>query len=359
MVSAKHISYTPGELRILDQTKLPAAVEFLTLRTWPDVAGAIAQLRVRGAPAIGIAAAYGIAIEAHNLAGQQLSNAAFFEGLERAGQSLSAARPTAVNLGWAVKRMLAAAQPPVLAGAAQGTIAASLDTEARAIHEEDIAACRRIGDHGAALFPGPVRVLTHCNTGDLATGGYGTALGIVRSLWKAGKLQHVYVDETRPVLQGARLTVWELQQDQIPYTLIADSMAAHFMQRKTIDAVVVGADRIASNGDTANKIGTYGLAVLAKAHGIPFVVAAPRSTFDPSLTSGAAIVIEERNPDELRTFGAARSAPPDATVANPAFDVTPAEYIGAIVTETGTLKPPFETSIAQMISGPTYAETAP
>jgi methylthioribose-1-phosphate isomerase len=353
-----HISYQPSVLRLLDQTQLPAAPVFVELHSWAEVAAAIRRLLVRGAPAIGITAAYGLALEGHILAGRRLDDAAFIEGLRRAGEGLTKARPTAVNLGWAVTRMLDVAQAQISSGAAHGVVAAALDAQARAIHEEDIAACHRIGDHGAALFDKAVRIVTHCNTGDLATGGYGTALGVVRSLWRDGRLAHVYVDETRPVLQGARLTAWELQRDAIPYTLIADGMAAHFMQRGAIDAVVVGADRIARNGDTANKIGTYGLAVLARAHGLPFIVAAPRSTFDPALETGSGIVIEERDAAEMTTFAGARSAPAGAAVANPAFDVTPAEYITAIVTESGSLKPPLTAAIAALLDGASYAKAA-
>jgi len=355
-LTQSHISYDAGTLRLLDQTQLPQRVVFVTLNTSPEVAQAIAQLRVRGAPAIGITAAYGMAIEARNLIAAGISGPQFLERLNAAAATLIASRPTAVNLAWSVQRMLGVAASQVNAGAPAPTIIASLDSLARMIHDDDVAACHRIGDEGATLFTGRVRILTHCNTGDLATGGYGTALGVIRSLWKAEKLEHVYVDETRPVLQGARLTAWELRQDGIPYTLIADNMAAHFMQRKMIDAIIVGADRIARNGDTANKIGTYGLAVLAKAHGLPFLVAAPLSTFDPSVANGAGIVIEERNPDEMTTFAGVPSAPADATVANPAFDVTPAEYVSAFVTECGAIHPPFESSIAKILSAGTFAQ---
>jgi len=358
-LSQSHISYDAGTLRLLDQTQLPARVVFVTLNTAPEVAEAIAQLRVRGAPAIGITGAYGMAIEARNLIAAGMTGAQFLQRLNTAAATLVASRPTAVNLAWSVQRMLREAALQVESGAAAPAIIASLDRLARAIHDDDVAACHRIGDEGATLFTGRVRILTHCNTGDLATGGYGTALGVIRSLWKAGKLEHVYVDETRPVLQGARLTVWELRQDRIPYTLIADNMAGHFMQRKMIDAVIVGADRIARNGDTANKIGTYGLAVLAKAHGLPFLVAAPLSTFDPSLANGAGIVIEERNPEEMTTFAGARSAPADATVANPAFDVTPAEYVSTFVTECGAIHPPFAGSIAKILGVGALAQATP
>ncbi len=352
-----HISYQPGALRLLDQTSLPGATAFVSLRTWPEVAEAIAALRVRGAPAIGIAAAYAMAIEAHRLTARNSQATDFMSGLRDAARGLVASRPTAVNLAWAVERMIAAAQSQVDAGASSSTLAAALDEEARTIHAEDVAACHRIGDFGAELFAGRVRILTHCNTGDLATGGYGTALGVVRSLHAADKLEHVYVDETRPVLQGARLTAWELQQDGIPFTLIADSMAAHFMRAGKVGAVIVGADRIACNGDTANKIGTYALAVLARAHNLPFIVAAPRSTFDPALASGASITIEQRSPEEIVTFAGSRCAPQGATVANPAFDITPAGYITAIVTDTGVLKPPLGAAIARM-TGQTMAPLA-
>lgn len=345
-----HISYEPGVLRILDQTQLPGTIVFTDLRSWPEVAQAIAQLRVRGAPAIGIAGAYGLAIAAHAAAKQGLMDADFMRELQRAAAGLIAARPTAVNLGWAVDRQIKLAASGNAAKAPPLEIAASLDSGARKIHEDDINACRRIGENGAALLRPGARILTHCNTGDLATGGYGTALGVIRSAWQAGKVERVYVSETRPLLQGARLTTWELMQDRIPHVLITDSMAAHFMQRKLIDVAIVGADRIARNGDTANKIGTYGLAVLARAHGLPFIVAAPSSTFDPAMASGGEIVIEERDPQEVATFAGARSAPAGVVAANPAFDITPAEYITAIATEARVLHPPLDNAIADMLS---------
>ena len=368
-----HIVYQPDALRLLDQTRLPQIEAFLDLHSAAEVADAIARLCVRGAPAIGICAAYGLAIEAHRLAArpgggsalgagaaQSVGGDALLTSLGEAGARLVASRPTAVNLAWAVGRMLRKAQGEYESGTDAAALAAALDSEASAIHAEDIAACRSIGAHGATFFRGPsrVRMLTHCNTGDLATGGYGTALGVIRSLWHEGRLDRVFVDETRPVLQGARLTAWELQRDQIPYTLIADNMAGHFMQRGAIDAVIVGADRIARNGDTANKIGTYALSVLAKAHGLPFLVAAPRSTFDPALETGDGIVIEERAPHEMTSFAGARSAPPEATVANPAFDVTPAANITGIVTESGLLQPPLDAAIARMHDARDYADAA-
>jgi methylthioribose-1-phosphate isomerase len=356
-----HISYRPGVLHLLDQTQLPAATIFVELRTLPEVAGAIKALRVRGAPAIGITAAYAMAIEAHELSADGLDAEAFMERLEQAGAGLVAVRPTAVNLAWAVQRQLRAARAQLAEGASLPAVAAVLDGTAEQIHREDIQACRSMGDHGAAFLASVaprrrLRILTHCNTGDLATGGYGTALGVIRSLWKNGGLERVLVDETRPVLQGARLTTWELQQDGIPHTLITDNMAAHFMQRGEVDAVVVGADRIAANGDVANKIGTYGLAIAANAHALPFVVAAPVSTFDPGLVSGAEIVIEERNPAEVTGFAGVRFCPNETEAANPAFDVTPAQRIRAIVTERGVLESPYGPAIAALLAEPVRSQ---
>jgi methylthioribose-1-phosphate isomerase len=343
-----HIDYRPGVLRLLDQTKLPARTEFVDVRTWQGAAEAIATLRVRGAPAIGIVAAYALALAAHELAAGSSDDATFWAGIEQAAAGLVASRPTAVNLAWAVDRSRRLAQELLGSKTAHKDIAASLDTLARTIHEEDVRACHAIGRHGATLFLTPASVLTHCNTGDLATGGYGTALGIIRTLWTGGLLTRVLVDETRPVLQGARLTAWELQRDGIPYTLIADNMAASFMRRGEVTAVIVGADRIARNGDTANKIGTYGLAVLARAHHLPFIVAAPRSTFDLSLRSGDEIVVEQRRPEEMTSFAGVPCAPDGASVANPAFDITPASLITSIVTDAGVLTPPFDESIARL-----------
>ncbi|MBV8204998.1 MAG: S-methyl-5-thioribose-1-phosphate isomerase [Candidatus Eremiobacteraeota bacterium] len=350
--SSRHIEYRPGILRLLDQTRLPAETAFVEARTWQEVAEAIAHLRVRGAPAIGIAAAYALALHAHHLTDQNASTATFTSGLRTAADGLIASRPTAVNLSWAVNRLLRYAQAQLAQNTTLPEIAASLDTLAQEIHADDIEACRSIGRYGSGLFDAQVSILTHCNTGDLATGGYGTALGIIRSLWQEGKLTGVYVDETRPLLQGSRLTAWELQRDGIPYTLIADNMAASCMQRGAIDAVIVGADRIARNGDTANKIGTYGLAVLARAHGIPFIVAAPCSTLDASLASGDQIVIEQRNPAEVTSFAGVAAAPDGATASNPAFDITPAAFITGIVTETGVLRPPYETDIQRVSAQP-------
>lgn len=369
-MSVQHISYEPGVLRILDQTQLPAATVFVELRRALDVSAAIAQMKVRGAPAIGITAAYGLAIEAHELSRSGLDNQEFLARLKQAGSSLIAVRPTAVNLAWAVNRLLNLAEMLLAAGISQPSLAEALDAEARKIHEDDVAACRRMGELGAALLAeltstyarstpnqSGIRILTHCNTGNLATGGYGTALGIVRSLWSARTLAHVYVDETRPLLQGARLTAWELQTDGIPFTLISDNMAAHFMQRRMVDAVIVGADRIARNGDVANKIGTYALGLAAKAHELPFIVAAPLSTFDIKMPNGAGILIEERNPGEVTIFGGTRTAPAGAPAANPAFDVTPAEYVTAIVTELGVVRPPLQAGIDALFASTTLSKS--
>ncbi|MGI8737963.1 MAG: S-methyl-5-thioribose-1-phosphate isomerase [Candidatus Eremiobacter antarcticus] len=365
-----HISYDAGTVRILDQTKLPADMEFIDLRSWRESAEAIKGMRVRGAPAIGILAAYGLAQAARAAAGPAGAVAGagasrngasahdLMSALEDAAEQLGAARPTAVNLRWALSKLLASARALAAGGASEQTIAAALESEARALHEADVESCRRIGRAGAALLPVGVSVLTHCNTGDLATGGYGTALGVIRSAFADKKLAHVYVSETRPLLQGSRLTAWELAQDGIPHTLITDSMAAHFMQAKAIGAVVVGADRIARNGDTANKIGTYGLAVIARAHDVPFIVAAPLSTFDAATGSGADITIEERSPEEVTLLYGRAHAPAGTHAANPAFDVTPAGLISAIATEGGVLRPPLAGAIDDMLSQEHEGSTA-
>jgi methylthioribose-1-phosphate isomerase len=343
-----HIAYEPGVLRIIDQTKLPDTVDVVSLTTPDAVAEAIREMRVRGAPAIGIAGAYGMAMAALTAAAKADSPDHFLAMLSDAAQSLETARPTAANLSWAVHELLNDAKRRINGGTSPEAVAVLLQDEARRLHAQDVDACHRIGDAGAALLPDGVTVLTHCNTGDFATGGYGTALGVIRSAWRDGKLRGVFVDETRPQLQGARLTTYELLQDAIPFTLIVDGMAGHFMQRGEVGAVVVGADRVAANGDTANKIGTFTLAVLAHEHRIPFYVAAPRSTFDPDTPSGKDIVIEERDPAEVRTVRGQPIAPADSPVANPAFDVTPARLITAFVTESGVLQPPFEAAIAAL-----------
>jgi len=319
------------EVRLLDQRLLPGEETWLELVTAEAVADAIRTLAVRGAPAIGVAAAYGLAVEARRGASP--------ERLREAAELLARARPTAVNLAWAVRRMSRRFGGP----------AGAILAEAHAIRDEDEAACRRIGALGAPLLPPEARVLTHCNAGALATAAYGTALGIVRAAREAGRLEHVFADETRPFFQGARLTAWELQRDGIPVTILTDGMAGWLMVRGEISCVVVGADRIAGNGDVANKIGTYGLAVLARHHDIPFYVAAPWSTFDPSLATGAGIPIEERSSDEVvRIFG--RLVAPEGVPARyPAFDVTPAGLVTAIVTERGVLRPPYGPAIRALV----------
>jgi methylthioribose-1-phosphate isomerase len=336
------ISYAAGVVWLVDQTRLPTELVQHECRTAAEVAEAIRTMRVRGAPAIGVAAAYALALGAREYAGDD--SAAFRAHLERVAADVRSTRPTAVNLFWAIARALAVADAALAAGVEAARCA--LLALAEHVREEDVALNRRIGKHGADLVPDGARVLTHCNAGALATAGYGTALGVVRGAVEAGKRLHVYVDETRPFLQGARLTAWELQADGIPLTLIADNMAGYFMAQGKVDLVVVGADRIAANGDVANKIGTYSVAVLAHAHGIPFYVAAPTSTVDLSLASGESIPIEERSPDEITHFAGRRVAPEGIGVANPAFDVTPHRYVTAIITEHGILRPPFGPALA-------------
>ncbi len=317
-------------VRILDQRRLPAEEAWLALESADAVADAIRTLAVRGAPAIGVAAAYGLAVEARRGAGEP--------ELRRAAERLVRARPTAVNLEWAVRRM----------SRRIGEGAEALLAEAHAIRDEDEASCRRIGALGAQLLPPEARVLTHCNAGALATAGYGTALGIVRSAREAGRLEQVFADETRPFLQGARLTAWELKRDGIPVTVITDNMAGWLMARGEISCVVVGADRIAANGDVANKIGTYSLAVLASHHGLPFYVAAPWSTLDLAMPTGAGIPIEERGADEVVRIAGQLVAPEGVPARYPAFDVTPASLVTAIVTERGVLCAPYAESIAAL-----------
>ncbi len=320
-------------VRMLDQRRLPAEEVWLELSSADDVTRAIRDLTVRGAPAIGVAAAYGLAVEARRGAGPAQ--------LRRAADRLVKARPTAVNLAWAVRRM----SVRIEAGADE------MLAEAHAIRDEDEAACRRIGALGAPLIPPRARILTHCNAGALATAGYGTALGVVRAAVEAGNPVTVFADETRPFLQGARLTAWELKRDGIPVTLLTDGMAAWLMARGEIACVVVGADRIAANGDVANKIGTYGLAVLAAHHTLPFYVAAPWSTVDLDTPSGAAIPIEERASDEVVTLAGQRIAPEGVSARYPAFDVTPAELVTAIVTERGVVRRPYEDGLRALSSG--------
>jgi methylthioribose-1-phosphate isomerase len=315
------IRWRGDRLELLDQRLLPDQAVYLTCRTAAEVAAAIRDMVVRGAPAIGCAAAFGIALEKKS-----------GRPLEAAFKALAASRPTAINLFWALERMKKAED---------------LEAEAIAIYEEDLAANRAIGRFGAELIRERSRVMTHCNTGALATAGYGTALGVIRAA--KGKNISVIANETRPYLQGARLTAWELVREGIPCTLITDSMAGHLMSRGEVDVVIVGADRIAANGDVANKIGTYPLAVLAKRHGIPFYVAAPLSTFDPNISDGSQIPIEERPAAEVTGYRGTRWAPEGVSVRNPAFDVTPAELITAIISEKGIASPPYRESIAALL----------
>ena len=333
-----------GAIRLIDQTRLPLEEVYVECETVDEVVRAIRTMQVRGAPAIGIAAAMGLAMAARTI--QAPTFQAFLAALEGMGSQLARTRPTAVNLAWAVRRILQTAQ--ALRDVPLRDIPGRLVEKATAMRDEDIRINRAIGKSGQELVPNPARILTHCNAGGLATAGYGTAVGVIRAAVEAGKRVKVWVDETRPLLQGARLTAWELSRAGIPATLITDSMAGHFMYRGDVDFVVVGADRIARNGDTANKIGTYGVAVLARAHGIPFYVAAPISTLDLSLNSGAEIPIEERAPEEVTEIGGRRLAPSGFRAANPAFDVTPAGYIDGIITERGVARAPYEESLPRL-----------
>jgi methylthioribose-1-phosphate isomerase len=331
------VVWQDDHVRLIDQTRLPAEYTVVEIRLSDDMVLAIKTMIVRGAPAIGVAAAYGVVLGAREI--QMAERDGFLDALEQVAQKLADTRPTAVNLFWAIKRMLRVAKQ--VPGSVEQIQSALLD-EAHAIAAEDLQTCQAIGEHGLTILPTEprqVRLLTHCNAGALATAGYGTALGVVRSAWKADRLARVYADETRPRLQGAKLTTWECVQEGIPVTLITDSMAAHCMQLGMIDIVVVGADRIAANGDAANKIGTYSVAICAKAHDIPFYVAAPLSTIDFQLSDGSLIPIEERDPSEIHTVGTTRLCPLGVEFYNPAFDVTPADLIAGIITEHGVYKP--------------------
>ena len=332
------VRWAHDRLELLDQTLLPMREVVRHYARWEDVADAIRTLVVRGAPAIGVAAAYGVVLAARE------SHAATFDALladlENAIRGLSATRPTAVNLFWALERMRRVALG--LAGQTPQAVRVRLLAEAESIRTEDIAANRAMGVHGAALVPERARILTHCNAGALATAGYGTALGVIRAAHEQGKVALVWVDETRPVMQGSRLTAWEMVQEGIPHRLIPDVAAGSVMARGEVDMVVTGADRITANGDTANKIGTYAVAVLARHHNVPFYVAAPFSTIDPSLASGGEIPIEERDASEVRRTGTHQTAPDDSPIYNPAFDVTPAALITAIITERGVFRPPYK-----------------
>ena len=332
-----------GSLQVLDQTVLPEKEVYRTCTAWQEVRDAIAVLAVRGAPAIGVAAAYGMVLAGKALVRERpsLTAAEFLQAFHAVGKQLEQARPTAVNLHWAIARLVSMAD--TLSAQPVSRIVAAIETEACRIQAEDLEINRAMSRFGAEELlkqDTPLTILTHCNAGALATAGIGTALGVIRALHAKGRLLRVYADETRPLLQGARLTVTELMADHIPVTLITDNMAAWVMKTKGVNAVIVGADRIAANGDTANKIGTYGVSILAKEHGIPFYVAAPLSTFDLTLASGADIPIEERNADEVRTVRGTSIALPATAVFNPAFDVTPHTHIQAVFTEKGVIRTP-------------------
>jgi methylthioribose-1-phosphate isomerase len=340
------IRWADDELLLLDQTVLPAREEWLHCRRPEDVAAAIRRLAVRGAPAIGVAAAFGLVLAIDRSERDARAAAA---AVGAAGRLLLSTRPTAVNLRWALDR-----GAEVVAGARDAdpaTLRATLLEWAQRLHERDIEANLRIGEHGKTLFKARSRVLTHCNTGSLATAGYGTALGVIQSAWSDGRVATVWVDETRPLLQGARLTAWELSRLGIPYRLVTDSSAGALMARGEVDAIVVGADRIAANGDVANKIGTYSVAVLARHHGIPFYVAAPVSTVDLETPSGAAIPIEERAADEVVAVFGTRVAPDATEALNLAFDVTPAALVTAIITDAGVHRAPYEESLRLAVEG--------
>ena len=333
------VGYVPGTVRLLDQTRLPAAEETLECHSIDELVDAIRRLVVRGAPAIGVAAAWGVVLSAHlRLDGE------FYPGVREDIVVLRASRPTAVNLGWALDRLGTELDRLEREGVRPDAALVYLTEAAERIHEEDIELCRRMGENGAALLPDESTIITHCNTGALATAGIGTALGVVFAAVEAGKRVKVFADETRPLLQGARLTAWELHRAGVEVEVICDGAAGWTLNTHQIDAVLVGSDRIAANGDVANKIGTYSLAVLARRHSVPFYVVAPYSTLDLSLSSGAEIPIEQRDPAEVTRFGGFQTTPEGVGAFNPAFDVTPAELVTGIVTEKGVFRAPYEES---------------
>ncbi len=340
-----------SQLKLLDQTLLPHEERVLSLTRVEEVAEAIRRLAVRGAPAIGVAAAYGLVLGVRSAS----STEALRRRFDEAYKLLLSTRPTAVNLRWALerqRRVLDRALSHLEAQDLPPKVVEALLEEAHKIREEDIQANRRLGAYGAELLPEGARVLTHCNAGALATAGYGTALGVIRAAWERGKLDKVWVDETRPLLQGARLTAWELAKEGIPYEILVDGAAGALMARGLVDAVITGADRVAANGDVANKIGTYALAVLSRRHGIPFYVALPTSTIDSQIPNGDEIPIEERDPEEVLSVAGQRVAPAGASARNYAFDVTPHELVTALITEVGVLRPPFPPSIEKALAHP-------
>ncbi|MEO8482444.1 MAG: S-methyl-5-thioribose-1-phosphate isomerase [Acidobacteriota bacterium] len=340
------IEWQPDAVVMVDQRKLPGQEIYVHCKTANEVARAIKTMVIRGAPAIGVAAAMGIAL------GMRRSKATgtrqYAVEFNKICDLMAATRPTAVNLFWAITRMKASFSEGVQAGESVSELTERLVREAHAIHDEDVASCRAMGLLGASVVPPTARILTHCNAGALATAGYGTALGVIRAAAEQGKVAQVFADETRPFLQGARLTAWELVRDHIPTTVITESMAGPLMRQGSIDFVVVGADRIAANGDVANKIGTYTVAMMAHAHGVPFYVAAPLSTIDLATPTGAQIPIEQRAAREITHLGATRLAPEGASVWNPAFDVTPAYLVAGIITEKGIARAPYGESLAKL-----------
>ncbi|HOV32856.1 MAG TPA: S-methyl-5-thioribose-1-phosphate isomerase [Candidatus Hydrogenedens sp.] len=341
----KAIVWANQQLKIIDQTLLPTKLKYITIETLKDAEDAIKTLKVRGAPALGIFAGFALLTILIHTKPKNTKDA--LKILLKSGEAIKKTRPTAVNLFWAIDRILRCAE--MFTNEDLDSFIKSIEQEALAIYTEEIEACRQIGIVGNLLIGNPSTVLTHCNAGALATGEYGTALSPIYIASEEGKKVSVFSDETRPLLQGARLTAWELQYANIPVTLICDNMAGQVMKEKKIDLVIVGADRIAKNGDTANKIGTYSLSILAKHHGLPFYVAAPASTFDLSIANGTQIPIEQRNPDEICIFNGKRTAPKDISVYNPAFDVTPAENIAAFITEKGLIYPPFIENIPKIL----------
>ena len=344
----KTIEWTSEGVVMIDQTKLPAEEVYLTCRDYQETADAIRNMVIRGAPAIGVAAAMGVARGICDAVDEISVPDELDRSMETICETLAATRPTAVNLFWAIERMKNLYGELREKGAAAQAIRDRLVDEARRMHAEDIEINKAIGRHGAALLPAEATVMTHCNAGALATAGYGTALGVIRAAVEGGNPVAVLANETRPFMQGARLTVWELQQDDIPVTLLTDNMAGHVLHSGRVDAIVVGADRIAGNGDVANKIGTYSVAVLAKENDVPFYVAAPISTLDLSLACGKEIPIEERDAAEVTQVLGHQIAPPDTAVLNPAFDVTPNRYVSAIITERGVVREPYTESLRQL-----------
>jgi len=341
------LELTPEGVKLLDQTALPGEVRYISIHYASEMAEAIETMLVRGAPAIGIAGAYGVVLSAREWFASDVTLEEMRSRIAHDLERLAKTRPTAVNLFWALRKMEQELLAPVENAA---ELLDRLTHCAKRIHQEDIESCQQIGEYGAAIIPVGAGILTHCNAGALATGGYGTALGVVRSAFAADPAVHVFADETRPRLQGARLTTWELAEDGIPVTLVTDNMSGALMRAGKVDVVVVGADRITANGDTANKIGTYNLALIAHAHGVPFYVAAPLSTIDMSMETGDEIPIEERDSEEISTVNGELICSPGATYFNPAFDVTPAKYITGIITERGIARPDFKTNLAALFS---------